>query len=141
MAVDTEKLMNDMLAAWNSHDVAKSLFFYTDDCVYEDLGVGIVKRGKREIGDFFQEFFSGFPDVAFEPKGLVFSPVRSSLEWVMTGTHSCDLPRLPATGKTISVRGVSVVEFKGEKISRHSDYYDGATLWRQLGVQPRAPQG
>ena len=141
MTTDMEKLYRDYLAAWNSHDTKKVLSFYTDDCVYEDLALGVVKRGKKELSDFINESFTGFPDFKFELKGCFFSTERACTEWVMTGTHSGDLPKLRATGRTISVRGAGISEVKGDKLSRHTDYYDMVTLLRQLGVIPPAPQG
>jgi len=57
MATDAEKMMNDYLAAWNSHDVEKLLTFFTDDAVYECTPMGKVSRGKKEIKDFFSSTF------------------------------------------------------------------------------------
>ena len=47
-------------AATSSQDVEKILSFYTDDCVYEDVAVGKVSRGKEEIRGFFKEVFVAF---------------------------------------------------------------------------------
>ena len=49
MATDVERMFEDYLAAWNSHDVEKIASFFTDDCVYEDVAVGAVSRGKEEL--------------------------------------------------------------------------------------------
>jgi hypothetical protein len=40
------------------------------------------------------------------------------------------------TGKKYSVRGVTVLDVHGHKISRNLDYYDLATILRQLGLLP-----
>jgi ketosteroid isomerase-like protein len=40
------------------------------------------------------------------------------------------------TGKKFSVRGVSVIEVREGKISRCLDFYDSATIMRQVGVLP-----
>jgi len=141
MTTDTKKLIGDYLAAWNSHDTKKLLSFFTDDCVYEDVALGVLKRGKKELSDFINESFTGFPDLKFELRGCYFSAEWACREWVMTGTHSGDLPKLRATGRNISVRGAGISEVKGDKISRHTDYCDLVTLMRQLGVLPPAPPG
>ena len=40
------------------------------------------------------------------------------------------------TGKNFSVRGVSVFEVRGGKISRYKEFYDVATIMRQVGMLP-----
>jgi steroid delta-isomerase-like uncharacterized protein len=58
------------------------------------------------------------------------------MEWVMSGTHHGDFPGMPATGKRFSVRGAAIVELQGGKIRRLSDYWDAATVMRQVGLLP-----
>ena len=35
-----------------SGDGQKMFSFFTDDCVFEDMAVGVVNRGKEEVKDF-----------------------------------------------------------------------------------------
>ena len=44
MEIDATKMANDCSKAWNSHDVNKIFEFYTEDCVYEDLGLGVAPK-------------------------------------------------------------------------------------------------
>ena len=53
-------------------------------------------------------------------------------EWIATGVHTGDLPGLPASGRSFSLRGVTVVIRQDGKIVRESLYYDAAELRRQL---------
>src|SRR5271157_2630630 len=59
-------ILNEYTAAWNSHDTEKVVSFFTDDCVYEELGIGVIKRGKEELKGFINGFFAAFPDTNFE---------------------------------------------------------------------------
>ncbi|GAC1623509.1 MAG: hypothetical protein NVS4B7_14710 [Ktedonobacteraceae bacterium] len=54
-------------------------------------------------------------------------------EWVATGKHTGDLPGLPASGRTFTLRGVTVVIREEGKIMREALYYDVSELRRQLG--------
>ena len=54
-------------------------------------------------------------------------------EWIATGVHTGDLPGLPASGRSFSLRGVTVVVRRDGKIVREALYYDVAELHRQLG--------
>ncbi len=56
-----------------------------------------------------------------------------TVEWTATGIHSGDLPGLPATGRSYTLRGVTVVIREGGKIVREALYYDVADLYHQLG--------
>jgi steroid delta-isomerase-like uncharacterized protein len=56
-----------------------------------------------------------------------------TVEWVATGIHTGDLPGLPASGRSYTLPGVTVVIREGGKIVREALYYDAADLYRQLG--------
>ena len=53
-------------------------------------------------------------------------------EWVATGRHTGDLPSLPASGRSFTLRGVTVVVREKGKIVREALYYDVSELHRQL---------
>ena len=141
MATDLEKMMNDYLAATNSHDMERILFFFTDDVVYEDVALGKVNHGKKELRDFFNSFFVDIPDIKIEVKSSFGAGDWSAGEWVMSGTfaHS-SIPGLAATGKSFSVRGVSITEFRKGKISRNSDYWNMTSFLQQVGLMPPPPK-
>ena len=131
----TDNSQNDYAAAWNSHDTEKMVSFFTDDSVYEDLGIGKIKRGKEELRAFINGFFATFPDHNFEVKSSFISGDWYCAEWVWSGTHKGDIPGLPATGKRFSIRGVSVGELKEGKIKRNSDYYNLMDFLKQIGIK------
>jgi steroid delta-isomerase-like uncharacterized protein len=102
--------------------------------VFEDVTMGVVNRGTAEIRAFGEQFFSALPDVTFELRSTFANGTAGGAEWIMRGTHSGDLPGMPATGKRVEVRGASIFEFAGDRIRRCSDYWDMATYLRQLGL-------
>ena len=51
-AADNEKVVTDFLEAYNLADTDKIISFFADDSVYEDVALGRVFRGKKEISDF-----------------------------------------------------------------------------------------
>lgn len=137
-ATEMDLWANNQLAAWNSHDAEKILSFYSDDCIYEDLVVGKVNHGKEELRAFITDLFTGSPDIRMEKKSFFASGDHVCMEWIMSGTHSGNWTGMPATGKSFSVRGVSVSEIRDGKVKQNTDYYDGAPLMRQLGLLPPA---
>jgi steroid delta-isomerase-like uncharacterized protein len=138
MAVyDAERVLEDWVAAWTSHDADKLLSLFTDDCVYEDVTFGVVTHGKNELRGFAQGAFAAVPDIRFELTTRFVNARWGGIEWVMSGTHQGDIPGLPATGRRFSgVRGASIIELQDGRIKRCSDYWDAATFMKQVGLLP-----
>jgi len=135
-AEDQKRAIKGWATHWTAHDMDRLLPLFTEDLVYEDVTMGAVNRNAAELRAFGEGFFSAFPDVTFELTSASADGARGGAEWIMRGTHKGDLPGMPATGRRIEVRGASVFEFRGDKISRCSDYWDMATLLKQLGFMP-----
>lgn len=139
MAINTKKLAKDYVGAWNSYNADKITSFFTDDCVFEDLAAGIVNRGKKELKDFIKATFVWSPDLKFELKSFFSAGDWIASEWVMTGTHAGEFGGIPPTGKSFSLRGVSIQELREGKIHRNSDYYNAASFLQQVGLLPEMP--
>jgi steroid delta-isomerase-like uncharacterized protein len=129
-------LVENWASAWSSRDVAKVLSIFTDDCVYEDVTMGVVNHGKTELETFARGIFAAFPDFTLQLTSQFAAGSWAGAEWTMSATHKGDLPGLPATGKRFSIRGATVFELQGEKIRRVSDYWDMVTFLKQTGVMP-----
>jgi steroid delta-isomerase-like uncharacterized protein len=120
------------IAAWNSHDPDKMLPLFTDDAVYEDVTFGEVSHGKTELRKFAAEEYEGVPDLALKLDHADIQGNHGTIEWTFTGTDK----GVYKTGKKFSVRGVSVIDLRDGKISRNVDFYDSATIMRQVGTLP-----
>jgi steroid delta-isomerase-like uncharacterized protein len=140
---DLERLFDDWALGWSSNDSSKDpervLALFVDDCVFEDVTFGMVARGKEELRSFVERAFTAIPDFKYELKNRFAASQWAVIEWAMSGTHKGDLPGIPATRKRFSsVRGSTILELEDGKIRRESDYWDAATLMKQVGVLPRA---
>ena len=118
------------IAAWNSHDPDKMLPVFTDDVFYEDVAFGEVSHGKAELRKFAASEFEGVPDLELKLVRASIANGHGTIEWTFTGTDKAVFK----TGKKFTVRGVSVVDVHDGKISRSLDFYDVATIMRQVGV-------
>jgi steroid delta-isomerase-like uncharacterized protein len=134
MAAQNMTLAQQVVDAWNTHDPERVLALLTADHVYEDVTFGAVNQGPEQTRQFFESAFAAFPDIHFEATAAVVSAERGAVEWTMTGTHKGDMPGLPATGKAFTVRGATVFEIASGKIRGVHDYWDSATMLRQLGL-------
>lgn len=134
--IGLREMASDWVAGWSAHDIERVVSLCTDDCVYEDVPMAVVNRGKEALRAFGRQVFGAFPDLKVDLSSYFAAGDGAVLEWVMSGTHEGDLPGLPATGASFSVRGVTVLVLKDGRISRNSDYWDLASVLTQLGLMP-----
>jgi len=122
-----------LFAAWNSHEPDKVAAAFTEDGVYEDVTAGHVSRGRAEIRKWAEGGFGAFGNLKMEAVSSSYHNGRGVTEWVWSATDKAD-KGLFKTGKSFSVRGVSVYEVRKGKISRYTEYYDGAAIMKQIGL-------
>lgn len=128
---DKVKLIEAEAAGW-SQNMEQLMSVYADDVTYVDTPLGSTFRGKGELRAFAQGFFNAFPDLKAVITSTVVAGDRAASEWRFTGTQVGDLAGMPASNKQMDLRGVSIYEFEGGKIKRKIDYWDMATLVKQL---------
>lgn len=145
LTAGNELLLQRWAAGWSAHDPERLASLYADDCVYEDVPLGAVTRGRRELAALGRPFplcglggrpQDAFPDFAIELTGGFVAGDRAAMEWVMSGTHARGRPGVPATGRRFRVRGATVLELRDGRVTRNTDYWDTATLLTQLGLMP-----
>jgi steroid delta-isomerase-like uncharacterized protein len=131
-AASGKSVIEQLFAAWNSHDPDKVVASFTEDVVYEDVSAGHISRGRAEVRKWFAGAFADIENFKMEAVSSSFHNGRGVAEWVWSGTDK----GLLKTGKNFSVRGVTVFEVRGGKISRYKEYYDFGTVMRQVGLLP-----
>jgi len=126
------KEIEQLFAAWNSHNPDYVVASFTEDIVYEDVPAGHISRGCNEVRKWAEGAFAVIENFKFEIVSSFSQNGRGVTEWVWSGTDK----GLFKTGKNFSVRGVSVFEVRKGKISRYKEFYDVATIMRQVGLLP-----
>jgi steroid delta-isomerase-like uncharacterized protein len=135
MGIKMTKILEQYFIAWNSHDVERLLSFFTDDCLYEDVSLKRIVRGKAELRALLESVFADIADFKMETKSVFSAGNWGAGEWTMNGifVHSSD-PLLTATGKSFLIRGATIFELSDGKISRNTDYLDLTLFLRQVGL-------
>jgi steroid delta-isomerase-like uncharacterized protein len=137
MASDGVKIMKGMMVALDAQDFEKAAKFFADDCVYEDVPMGMITHSAKEFIGFARIVRGNFPDRKWEMTSAFSDGNKVATESVWSGTFTnSDDPKRPATGKHASVRVVSITEIRNGKICKNTDYYDGLSLSQQLGMGP-----
>lgn len=121
-------------AAWSTQDADAVMQFFRPDSVFEDLAFEAKFEGIDQIRSFVDLTYAGVPDFRVVPESIVSNGVSAAAAWIMAGTHSGDMPGLPATGKTFEVRASSVVTFRDERILKIVDYWNPIAFQRCVGL-------
>lgn len=85
---------------------------------------------------FFQAFRTAFPDARFTVEDRVAEGDRVAARLTMRGTHLGSLNGIPATGRTITVTGMSIERVVDGRIVEGWNENDALGLMQQLGVLP-----
>jgi steroid delta-isomerase-like uncharacterized protein len=137
---NNDNLLKQIIEAENSHDIEKLVVLVTDDVVIEDVPFvpfGMVMKGKDGLRQGYAGFIQSAPDFKIELKSLVTNDRYFASEWVLTATQKGDLPGIPASGKQFSIRGCSFGEFENGMLKGRRDYWDYATLAKELTGKPK----
>lgn len=74
-----------------------------------------------------------FPDQRFTIHELTAESGRVVASWFWTGTHMGDMAGFPASGKPISMSGITVYYFDAGRIAGHWQISDRLGVYQQLG--------
>ena len=78
--------------------------------------------------------YAGVPDFRVVPRTITASGSRVAAEWLMSGTHSGDLPGLPATHEPFEVRAVSIATLEASEIRTIVDDWNPIQFRRSVGL-------
>jgi steroid delta-isomerase-like uncharacterized protein len=124
---------HDQMASLRSPDFMMD-FVHTDAEGAEPPSVG-------NALNFWPTWLAAFPEYDWQVTRTIAAEDVVVTQWIFTGTHEAPIeppifdPPLEATGRTISIRGVSFYDIKDGLIERETLYIDFATLIVELGAE------
>lgn len=122
-------------AAWNARSGDAVASAFTPDGVRIEYALpGARLEGRPAIAAHTQSYIHAVPDCRLEIRGISAANGTVTVEWTLRGTHSGDLPGLPARGEDVALDGVSVCVMDGDHIREERVYWDAATLLAGAGV-------
>jgi steroid delta-isomerase-like uncharacterized protein len=124
------------MGSYNSKGLDFVVEQYAVDVKFEDMTLGDRANGKEELKAALTSFLSGAGagEYAFNVTSYTGNSEEGAAEWTWHAKHSADFLGAEAAGKETTVNGVSILTFRGGKISSQRDYWDSAALLRQLGA-------
>ena len=129
-----------MIIAYNDKNWERAKAAITPDFLYDEVATGRRIEGADETLAAWKGWAQAFPDskASFD-RSYVAGNDTVVLELTWRGTHKGPLGtamgNIAATGKSIEVRAVAIVELKGEKARSQRQFFDMATLLQQIGLK------
>lgn len=112
---------------------------YTDDVI--GWAPALTVSSAAELAVEFEDRDGAFSDIELDVSPFDVAGDRACVEWVVSLTHSGPLEVdddlvIDATGIRVSLHGITVAEFEGERISSFRQYWDEVELLEQLSLLP-----
>jgi len=86
------------------------------------------------------ELTTSFPDLCFTIEDMIAEKEKVVVSWIISGTHKGEFLDIPATGRKVSMEGITIHHIADGKILDSSAKWDGLSLMRQLGDVPALRQ-
>jgi steroid delta-isomerase-like uncharacterized protein len=138
--VGVERLVDGFAAAMTGRDRAVFAALCAVDVHYEDPLTEVPVRGRDALGDHAARLWVAAPDARIERAAEVLTDGRMLAVPVrLTGTHTGELPALPATNRRFDVHGMLYSELDADRklLWRVRAFFDLYEVCVQLGILPR----
>ena len=86
---------------------------------------------------FVGMYRAAFPDVQITIEDILAEGDRVMTRWSATGTHQGELMGIPASGKHVTVTGMSENRISGGKIVEQWNEFDDLGMMQQIGAIPQ----
>ena len=122
------------LDSWNAGDLDGYLRLYDEDIRLH--GYSPEPMGKTEVRGFYQGIFSAFdiPRLAFDE--VLWDGDVCAIRFTMTGRHVQEFMGVPATGTAITLPGITILHFRGDRVIERFSQADMLGLLVQVGAVP-----
>jgi steroid delta-isomerase-like uncharacterized protein len=104
-----------------------------DELVADDFRDAVRQGYERNV--------AAFPDYFVEIHDMIAEGEQVVVEWTHSGTHAGPYDGVPATGKVVTGRAISVYRVVGGKITNARGIWDRGEVWQQLGLIPGGGPG
>jgi steroid delta-isomerase-like uncharacterized protein len=136
---DAQALAAQYLEAFNAHDEEGMRRLTADGSVFEGPG-DVSLAGADATTEYAMNWLNAFPDARLTVHNEIVSGDWVVQEFSFDGTHSAPLAspmgEVPATGRTLSGRGVQLIRFEDGLVADTRLYFDQVQVMTQLGLMP-----
>lgn len=133
---DNKALTLRIFDTFNTHNAAATAALFAPDAVLNDVAVSRPAVGREQIAEVYARHLVAIPDTLVRVERLVAEGETVAAEWTIRGTHQGRLLGIPATGRAVTIIGVSLIRFRDGLPVADTRVWDFAGLLRQIGLLP-----
>lgn len=127
-------LVKKWLEAMNEHQADRMSSLCSENAVGDEVADPPAAQGRDKIAESYRELFKGFSDCQVEILNIFSGTNQVLVEVRWSGTNQADFRGTPATGRFVDIRIAYIFMVEKGKISRITEYYDGASVAAQMGL-------
>ena len=135
---EIERIVRTFHESWDLRDPDRGATVIAEDCHFEDVARGEVLSGPEAYKQDYRRWRDAFPDGEVKITNVIVAGEWAVVEFVnrgtQTGTLQSSLGEFPPTVRAMEVRYCSVMKVKDGKVVEGRDYYDSASIAKQLGL-------
>ena len=128
-------VLHQHLAAETVFDMEGTLATLTEDCLFEDVAMGEVHRGREGVRAYYSEWWTAFGIVPQDIRSYIVAENFLVVETHFVGTHRGCYRGTAPTGKPLNLPVAIFISLRDGLMSGERFYYDRATLLAQIGVR------
>lgn len=133
-----ERLMDGILEGWNTKDWNTLEKYHVQDWIDHTSPPGM--NDLNALHGIFNLFTAAFPDLELDiPRAIVDGSSVAYL-YTISGTHTGEFMGIPASGKEINIKGMTMLAMEDGKCAQAWGVMDLLSLMQQIGAVP-APGG
>ena len=135
---ETERIVRIFHESWDLRDPERGAAVIAEDCRFEDVARGELLHGRDGYRRDYQRWRAAFPDGEVKIVNVIVQNTWAVVEFVNRGTHTgplhSSLGDFAPTGRRMEARYCSVMRVADGMVVEGRDYYDSASIARQLGL-------
>ena len=137
MATDNQVLERRIFdEVWNGRHVEILDELLAPEFIFHDPQAPLPVKGAEAYKQFVKYYVGAFPDLQFTIEHQMSDSEGVMTRWSCTGTHKGDLRDIPATGRPISLTGMTCSRISGGKFVEAWSNWDTLGMLQQLGAIP-----
>ena len=117
-----------------AHDYDAILATFVEDCFLETHPLGLRSDGKAVVRTAYEGYFTAFPDLTPDDKGVALGDDVMVVWGTLQGTSGGDWMGVPPSGHSFAVPFANVTPFRDGRMAGESIYFDLATLCEQAAL-------
>ncbi len=129
-----QEALSAAVESWNAGDLDGYLRLYDEGIRLH--GYSPEPMDKAQVRGFYEGIFSAFgtPKLRFDE--ILWDGDACTIRFTMTGRHVKEFMGVPATGTTITLPGITILHFHGDKVAERFSQADMLGLLMQIGAIP-----